>query len=166
MFLTKTVPVWNVFAGTTFMFKCAPRVCSRTPLLTRPVLGHNPTMAVTPSIPPAGNHCSRLQHTRRSRGHKSSISGEAALMSPERWRSRPLVCTHIPCVAPTSLSDRVLLPLKLRKKCTPQKSWVMPVGAMIWTPGIDPTLSGTRPPCTRHGRCLDKAVLVQGGRMY
>ena len=41
-------------------------------------------MAVTPGIPPAGNQCSRGQQTRRSRGHKSFIRGEAALMSPAR----------------------------------------------------------------------------------
>ena len=110
-------------------------------------LSHNPTMAVTRGIPPAGNQCSRVQQTRRSRGHKSficgDIRGEAALMSPARRRSRPLVCTHIPCVALTSLLDRVLLPLRLRKK-----SCVMPVGTIVYTPGIEPTLSGTRHPCT------------------
>ena len=79
----------------------------------------------------------------RSRGHKLFIRGEAALMSPAQRQSRPLMCTHIPCVAPTSLLDRVLLPLKLRKK-----SCVMPVGAIFYTPGIEPTLCRTRPPCT------------------
>ena len=112
------------------------------------MLSHNPTMAVTPGIPPGGNQCSRVQHTRRSRGHKLSMRSEAVLISPVRRQSRPLVCAHMPCVAPTSLLDRVLLPLRLRKKDTPEKSCVMPVGAMIYTPGIDPALSGTRPPCT------------------
>ena len=107
------------------------------------VLSHNPMMAVTPGIPPAGNLGSRVQHTRRSRGHKSFIRGEATLMSPARRQSRPLVCAHIPCVAPTSLLDRVWLPLRLRKKCC-----VLPIGAMFYTPGIKPALSGTTPPCT------------------
>ena len=72
----------------------APPPCASTAVVPKhrakqrvtapPVLSHNPTMAFTPGIPPAGNHCSRVQHMRRSRGHKSSISGEAALMSPER----------------------------------------------------------------------------------
>ena len=113
-----------------------------------PVLSHNPTMPVTPGIPPAGNQCSRVQHMRRSRGQRSFIRGEAALMSPARRQSPPLLCAHIPCVAPTSLLDRVLPPLRLKKKCTRRKSCVMPVGAMIYTPGINLALSGTRPPCT------------------
>ena len=100
-------------------------------------------MAVRPSIPPTENQCSRVQHTRRSRIHKSLIRGEAALMCPARWRSRPLVYAHIPCVAPTSLLDRALLPLRLKKK-----SCVMPIGAMFYTPGIECALSGRRPPCT------------------
>ena len=112
------------------------------------MLSHNPTMAVTPGIPPARNQCSRVQHTWWSHGHKSSIRGEAALMSPEWRRSCPLACAHIPCIAPTSLLDRVLVPLRLRKKCTPQESCVMPVGAMIYTPGIDQAHCGARPPCT------------------
>ena len=111
-----------------------------------PALSHN--LAVTPGIPLAGNQCSPVQHTRRSRGHKSFIRGEAALMSLAWQQSRPLMCAYIPCVAPTSLLDRVLLPLRPRKKCTPRKSCVMPVGAMFYTPGIEPALSGTRPPCT------------------
>ena len=82
---------------------------------------HNPTVAVSPGIPPAENHCSRVQHTRRSRGHKSSISGEDGLMSPERRQNRPLMCAHSTCLAPTSLLDRVLLPLSLKKKSTPSE---------------------------------------------
>ena len=126
-----------------------PPPCPSTPKVRKTtvrqahVLRHNPKMAVTPSIPPAGNQCSCVQHTRRSRGHKLFICGEAALMSPARRRSRPLVYAHIPCVAPTSLLDRVLLPPRLRKK-----SCVMPVGAMFYTPVIEPSLSGTRPACT------------------
>ena len=43
-----------------------PKIQANQRFNAHPVLSHNPTMAVTPGIPPAGNHCSDVQQTRRS----------------------------------------------------------------------------------------------------
>ena len=73
--------------------------CGNTasPWSDMPVLSHNPTMAVTPGIPPAGNHCSQVQQTRRSRAHESSKRGGAAATCPARRRSRHHVYEHVSC---------------------------------------------------------------------
>ena len=75
------------------------------------MLSHNPMMAVTPGISPAGNHCSRVQHMRRSRGHQLSKHGEATPMCPTKRRSRHNVCVHFLCICPPALMDRVSTPL-------------------------------------------------------
>ena len=106
---------------------------------------HNLTMAVTPGIPPAGNHCSCVQQTRQSQGPRLSKRGEAAPMCPARRRSRHHVCVHI---------------LHLRSCPNP--------GVPVLT--HNPTMAVTRgiPPAGDHcalslSGCLDKAVLAQGG---
>ena len=73
-----------------------------------PMLSHNPTMAVTPGIPPAGNHC--VQQTWQSGGPQVSKCGEAAAMCPAKRRSRHHVCVHILCICPPALMDRVAAP--------------------------------------------------------
>ena len=72
--------------------------------------GHNPTMAVNP-----------VSHRQES---MFSFPANAAELRPQiihTRRSRPLVCTHIPCVAPTSL---------LIESC---HSLVTP-GGLVWFP--------------------------------
>ena len=87
-----------------------PKVRAKLRFNAHPMLSHNPTMAVTSGIPRAGNHCSQVQQTRRSRAHESSKCGRAAATSPARRRSRHHVCGHISChcVPPSGLGSERL----------------------------------------------------------
>ena len=60
----------------------------KTAVNAHPVLSHNPMMAVTPGIPPAGQISSIVQHTLRSRGHQLSKRGPRPKVQ-QRRRSLP-----------------------------------------------------------------------------